>query len=177
MAVFTLTCVPPFRLDLTVWVLRRLAINQMDRWDGKGYRRFLMLGDTPVEVAAAQVGSVQAPKLTVTTAARGWESEREALILKLDNMLGLSVDLYPFRRLAEGDQRLAGLIDPFIGFKPPRLHSVFETLVNGIACQQLSLQVGMHLLNRLCRAYGLAVGANHAFPRPVDLASVSPVAN
>jgi DNA-3-methyladenine glycosylase II len=32
----------------------------------------------------------------------------------------------------------------------------------------------MHLLNRLCRTYGLAVGENHAFPRPIDLASASP---
>ena len=175
MAVFTLTPVPPFRLDLTVWVLRRLPINQMDRWDGKTYRRVLMLGDTPVEVAVVQAGSVRAPKLTVTTrGARLGIRTREALISTLDKMLGLSVDLHPFRRLAEGDERLAGLIDPFIGFKPPRLPSVFETLVNGIACQQLSLQVGMHLLNRLCRAYGLAVGENHAFPRPVDLASASP---
>src|SRR6185312_10002954 len=125
MAVFTLTCVPPFRWDLTVWVLRRLPINQMDRWDGKAYRRVLMLGDTPVEVAVMQAGSVRAPKLTVTTrGARLGIRTREALISKLDNMLGLSVDLYPFRRLAEGDQRLAGLIDPFIGFKPPRLQSV-----------------------------------------------------
>ena len=38
MAVFTLTPTSPFRLDLTVWVLRRLPINQMDRWDGKTYR-------------------------------------------------------------------------------------------------------------------------------------------
>src|SRR6185312_2996948 len=29
---------------------------------------------------------------------------------------------------------------------------------------------------RLCHAYGPAVGENHGFPRPVDLASVSPVA-
>src|SRR5205814_501588 len=28
--------------------------------------------------------------------------------------------------------------------------------------------------NRLCRAYALAVGEDHAFPRPVDLASASP---
>jgi DNA-3-methyladenine glycosylase II len=76
--------------------------------------------------------------------------------------------------LQKTDKRLAGLIDPLIGFKPPRLPSVFETLVNGIACQQLSLQVGIHLLNRLCRAFGLAVGENHAFPRPIDLAPTSP---
>jgi DNA-3-methyladenine glycosylase II len=157
MADFTLTPLPPFRLDLTVWVLRRLPINQMDRWDGRIYRRVLMPGDTPVEVAVVQGGSARAPQLTVTArGARLGGRTCEALISTLDKMLGLSVDLYSFRHLAEGDQRLAGLIDPFIGFKPPRRHSVFETLVNGIACQQLSLQVGMLLLNRLCRAYGLA---------------------
>jgi DNA-3-methyladenine glycosylase II len=175
MAVFTLTPAPPFRLDLTVWVLRRLPINQMDRWDGTTYRRVLILGDRPVEVAVASAGPVRAPKLTVTTrGARLGVRTREALASALDKMLGLSVDLRPFRRLAEGDPRLSGLVDPFIGFKPPRLPSVFETLVNGIACQQLSLQVGMHLLNRLCRAYGPAVGDGHAFPRPRDLASASP---
>src|SRR4051794_7475158 len=175
MAVFTLTPAPPFRLDLTVWVLRRLPINQMDRWDGMTYRRVLTLGDKPVEGAVAPAGSVRAPKLTVTTrGARLGIKTREVLASALDKMLGLNVDLHPFRRLAEGDPRLSGLIDPFIGFKPPRLPSVFETLVNGIACQQLSLQVGMHLLNRLCRAYGLAVGDSHAFPRPGDLASASP---
>jgi DNA-3-methyladenine glycosylase II len=175
MAVLTLTPAPPFRLDLTVWVLRRLPINQMDRWDGMTYRRVLVLGDVPVEVAVVPAGSVRAPKLTVTTrGARLGVKRREALASALDKVLGLNVDLRPFRRLAEGDPRLSGLVDPFIGFKPPRLPSVFETLVNGIACQQLSLQVGMHLLNRLSRAYGLAVGDHHAFPRPGDLASASP---
>ncbi len=175
MTVFTLTPAPPFRLDLTVWVLRRLPINQMDRWDGKTYRRVLMLGDAAVEVAVVQSGSAREPQLTVTArGARLGGRMCEALISTLDKMLGLSLDLHPFRRLARADQRLAGLIDPFVGFKPPRLPSVFETMVNGIACQQLSLQAGMHLLNRLCHTYGLPVGENHAFPRPIDLASASP---
>jgi len=175
MASFTISPLPPFRLDLTVWVLRRLPINQMDRWDGRTYRRVLMLGDTPVEIAVVQAGSARLPKLSVTVqGARLGIRMRETLVSTLEKMLGLSVDLDPFRRLAESDERLSGLIDPFIGFKPPRLPSVFETLINGIACQQLSLQVGMHLLNRLCRAYGVAVGESHAFPRPGDLASASP---
>ena len=122
-----------------------------------------------------QDGPERAPQLIVTArGARVGAGTREILISTLDKMLGLNVNLNPFRRMAEGDQRLAGLVDPFIGFKPPRLHSVFETLINGVACQQLSLQVGMHLLNRLCRAYGLTVGEHHAFPRPMDIASGSP---
>jgi DNA-3-methyladenine glycosylase II len=147
----------------------------MDRWDGKTYQRVLMSGDVPLDVAVVQSGSARVPKLTVSTrGARLGIRDREALVSTLDIMLGLSLDLRPLRRLAKADQRLAGLVNPFVGFKPPRLPSVFETLVNGIACQQLSMQAGMHLLNRLCHAHGQAVGPHHAFPRPVDLASASP---
>lgn len=175
MAIFTLQPVPPFRLDLTVWVLRRLPINKMDRWDGRTYRRVLVVGDAPVEVAIYQNGPLQAPSLTVTTkGGRLSSSRRTELIASLEKMLGLDEDLRPFYRLAEHDRRLADLIEPFVGFKPPRLPSVFETLLNAIACQQLSLTVGVHLLNRLCSAYGLAGGNHHAFPRPVDLASATP---
>ncbi|HRT41153.1 MAG TPA: DNA-3-methyladenine glycosylase 2 family protein, partial [Phycisphaerae bacterium] len=35
MAGFFLRPVAPFRLDLTVWALRRVPINLIDRWDGQ----------------------------------------------------------------------------------------------------------------------------------------------
>jgi DNA-3-methyladenine glycosylase II len=55
---------------------------------------------------------------------------------------------------------------------------VFEALVNGIACQQLSLSVGIHLLNRLTGAHGrpgdpVPMGPR-AFPDPDRLARVQP---
>ena len=50
--------------------------------------------------------------------------------------------------------------------------------MNGIACQQLSLVVGVHLLNRLTAAYGFPAEAGpeglHAFPGPAELAAVDP---
>lgn len=125
MAVFTMKPLPPFRLDLTVWVLRRLPINGMDRWDGATYRRVLLLDDVPVEVAVVQRGSAGAPQLTVTTkGSRLSRATREALILTLDTMLGLNIDLHSFSRLAENDPRLAGLIDPFIGIRAPNTIAV-----------------------------------------------------
>ena len=36
--------VPPFRLDLTVWALRRRARNAIDRWDGTTYCRVVVRG-------------------------------------------------------------------------------------------------------------------------------------
>ena len=36
---FTLEAVPPFRLELTAWALRRRRHNAVDRWDGETYGR------------------------------------------------------------------------------------------------------------------------------------------
>lgn len=175
MATFHLQPVPPFRLDLTVWVLRRLPINQIDCWDRGTYRRTLTIDDVPIEVAIVQTPSQAGSELTVTTrGGRLISARREKLAATLNKMLGLNVDLRPVYELAKREKRLAGLIEPFLGFKPPRLPTGFETLINAVACQQLSLTVGIHLLNRLCSTYGLAVGEHRAFPRPGDFASATP---
>lgn len=165
-------------MDLTVWVLRRRPHNLVDRWDGRVYRRVLTMQDKPVEVAITQTGSPGSPSLRVQ--ARGTEPSPPAaslLTAVLTRILGLKVDLTDFYRFAESDSQLRPLAEKFRGFKPPRFPSLFEALVNGIACQQISLTVGIHLLNRLAAALGLSFpgeeGPAPAFPRPRDLAGVA----
>ena len=62
--------------------------------------------------------------------------------------------------------------------KPPRFANVFESVVNAIACQQVTLTLGIRLLNQLAANYGLSLPkgdeAAHAFPRPEDLAGLRP---
>jgi DNA-3-methyladenine glycosylase II len=93
-------------------------------------------------------------------------------------MLGLEVDLEPFYRLAAEDSQLRTLTEGWRGFKPPQFPSIFETLVNAIACQQLTLTLGIHLLNRLAAAFGPAFPGTgqpvHAFPNPRDLDGLDP---
>jgi len=169
--VFLMEPLPPFRLDLTVWALRRRTENIIDRWDGEAYHRTLALGDSPIEVAVSSIGSSRAPKLKVSVSGRRVPSrvkpEVEQIVTKT---LGTRVDLSRFYRLAARSEKLRALAERFRGMKPPRFPSIFESLVNGIACQQLSLTVGIILLNRLAAACGAAQGAGgHAFPRPSDL--------
>jgi hypothetical protein len=57
---------PPFRLDLTVWALRRRERNAIDRWDGATYRRVVVIGGRLTEIAVRQAGSSAAPQLIVT---------------------------------------------------------------------------------------------------------------
>lgn len=62
---FSLEPIPPFRLDLTVWALRRRPDNAVDRWDGRTYRRTVALTGEPVEIAVTQAGPPEEARLQV----------------------------------------------------------------------------------------------------------------
>lgn len=176
---FELKPVLPFRLDLTVWTLRRRSHNILDRWDGATYRRVLNLTAGPVEVAVTQQSLAGAARLRVAVSGQPLKaSVRAAVTTALERLLGLRVDMAGFNRFAARQRQLRPLAIRFCGMKPPRFATVFESAINAIACQQMSLTLGIHLLNRLTVDYGPAMGdrdaAVHAFPRPVDLAGVMP---
>jgi len=170
---------PPFRLDLTAWALRRRPDNAVDLWDGRTYRRGLPLEGGTIELAAVQAGSAAAPRLTVTlTGAQVDQQTEGAARAALVRMLGLELDLFPFYRHAEGDPLLRTLASRFRGLKPPRFPTLFECLINAIACQQLTLTVGIRLLNRLAEAYGSepGEGTSRALPLPAEFADLAPEA-
>jgi len=164
---------PPFRLDLTVWALRRRARIVVDQWDGTTYRRALVINNTPLEIAVRQAGSMDHPDLITALNGPPGPIVRTKVSHLLTQMLGLGIDLVPFYRKAKHDRRLAPLVEEFRGLKPPRFPSVFEALVNGVACQQLSLTVGIELLNRMARECARATipseASQPAFPTPENL--------
>jgi DNA-3-methyladenine glycosylase II len=169
----------PFRLDLTAWALRRRSHNTIDRWETATYERVVSLAGGPVALSVTQVAGPDAPRLSVLLAGRRIDRRAEALARDTVNrLLGLSVDLSPFAAMAAPDPLLGPLAARMRGLKPPRFPTVFEALVNGVACQQLSLAVGIHLLNRLAGDRGKATSdapdSLHAFPDPEDLASLQP---
>jgi DNA-3-methyladenine glycosylase II len=175
---FEMRPVPPFSLDLTVWTLRRRAENILDRWDGQTYRRALLINEQVVEFAAEQSGSAARPRVRVTFSAPDSSADLQPILRStLERMLGLTIDLRDFYSFAAKQKAFRPLTDAFLGFKPPRYPTIFEALLNAISCQQVSLQVGMMLLNRLVQNFGRAPAANpsaRACPTPADLALVPP---
>jgi DNA-3-methyladenine glycosylase II len=177
--VYSFRPVPPFRLDLAAWTLRRRPENIIDRWDGRSYRRVLVLANGPVEVTVDQAGPPASPRLQVVVVGEGaGPHARAAVTAALERLLGLRADLSEFERFAARDERLGPLARRFLGMKPPRFPTVFECVVNAIACQQVTLTLGVRLLGRLAEASGLAMGGEdspvHAFPQPEHLASLKP---
>jgi DNA-3-methyladenine glycosylase II len=170
---FPIDLEPPFRLDFSVWALRRRAGNTVDRWDGTTYRRALALNGGPVGFSITRAGRREARTLLVALSGRPTSLPvRDDVQASIERMLGLHVDLSGFYGMAEADDLVAPLAARFRGLKPPRFPTVFESLVNAVACQQLSLEAGLSLLNRLSAAHGETVSRDaaslQAFPRPED---------
>jgi DNA-3-methyladenine glycosylase II len=172
---FALEPTAPFRLDLTVWALRRRPHNEVDRWDGQTYRRALILNGEAVAVEVTQVAPPETPLLrVVVTSAR--EMPKEAVSSALRRLLGLDIDLTAFYEFAASDQQLAPLASRFYGFKPPRYPTLFDALLNAIASQQVTLNLAIQLLNRLAQNYGVAASDLQALPQPQALAEQDPEA-
>lgn len=171
---FLLHPVQPFRLDLTVWALRRRSKNIIDLWDGRFYTRLLNVENQLIKVSIEQINE---NKLRVSVNQSISENTKIELSQLLEMMLGTNRIIHNFYRMAEQDLHLSSMVIEFKGLKPPRFPSIFEALVNAIACQQLSLDAGLEILNRLARYIGRNIidhdGTFYAFPTPADVANCS----
>ena len=164
-----------------MWALRRRPHNIVDLWDGQTYRRAIVRAAEPISLEVAQTGTPELPELqVVASAASGSLLDQGSITELLRRLLGLGIDLGSFYEFAATDKHLSSLALRFRGFKPPRYASIFEALLNGIACQQVTLNLGVQLLNRLAQTYGTTVtnhNHNHPLyilPQPEQLIEQSP---
>jgi DNA-3-methyladenine glycosylase II len=145
----------PYRLDLTVTVLRRLSTNLVDVLtpDGAYVRR---LGDGP-ELAVVRV--CQPDPDTLTVEIEGDRREHPRLLALVRRMLGVEVDLTRFYRSASQVEWLHPLVCRMRGVRPPRYPTVWEACVNAIVFQQISLHAASAIMGRL--TMGLSEPVEH----------------
>ena len=171
---FKLSPILPFRLDLTVWALRRRQKNHIDAWDGATYTRVFVINEKVIQSRVTQIHDVVEVKIE---SYNSFNDAKSIIASDLKKMLGLEINMEEFYYLSKNDINLQLLAESFIGVKPPRFPTIFEALLNSIACQQVTLDLGILLLNRLAENYGMkfecANGTQYAFPRPDDLAGVT----
>ena len=163
---------PPFRLDLTATVLRRLSTNTVDVQIAQArYVRALAGGTPPVvlDVGAAPGG------LDFTLAG---DPDGAAAVPLVRRTFGLDVDLRPFYRAAKRVEWLCGIAERMKGVRPPRYPSLWEALVNAIVFQQVSIHAAASILRRVVEHVSPPIdyaGATlRAFPPPSRLLAVDP---
>ena len=135
----------PYRLDLTVGVLRRLSTNLVDVLTEQGqYVRVLVGPSKPVIVRVTQL---RADALMVTL--EGDERARERALTLVRRMLGVDRDLAHFDRTAAGIPWLNPLAVRMHGVRPPRYPTLWEACVNAIVFQQVSLHAASAIMRRM----------------------------
>jgi len=160
-----LPVVAPYRLDLTVSVLRRLSTNVVDLLTPEGmYVRALSGFGRPMIVRATQVTRRRALSITI----EGSAHNDTAVLALVRQMLGVDRDLRQFYRAAKRIPWLAPLVQRMRGVKPPRYPTLWEACVNAIVFQQLSIRAASAIMHRLTVATGRCVQAG-GVPVPLYL--------
>ncbi len=178
---FDITPLPPYRLDLTAWALKRREDNTWDRWDSDTgtYSRLMVHEGQPIDVSVSQTGPINAPLLHVTATLDADcvdltdDTIRDAVEPVPRGLLGTDVDLSEFHRLSSDDCNLSPLATKLRGLKPPRYLTLFEALTNAITCQQITLTAGLRILGRLAHACGARMEDAVSFPLPENVAQLS----
>jgi DNA-3-methyladenine glycosylase II len=163
------TVVPPYRLDLTVAVLRRLSTNIVDRTDAQG--RYLRALDCIAGPAFVTVSQPEPTSLAVEIDAPPGEETRIAALVQ--RMLGVDRDLTGFYAAAREVTWLHPLVQRMRGVKPPRYPTLWEACVNAIVFQQVSIHAAAAILGRTIAALGAPIERHgerlFAFPGPSAL--------
>ncbi len=133
----------PFRLDLTVDVLRRLASNAVDvvAEDGTFYRA--ARDDRGVALLNVRARGADAVEVRAT----GRDGERWLPLV--EKMLGARVDLRSWYLRSTKIGWLRPLARKFAGVKPPRYPTLWEACAHAVVFQQISIHAGAAIMRRL----------------------------
>ena len=159
--------VPPYRLDLTVSVLRRFSTSVVDVVAADG--TYVRAHATPQGPRLAYVRQIAPGALTVHVDEPD-DVERAVAIVR--RTLGVDRNAAHFTAAAATIPWLAGLAERMRGVRSPRYATLWEACVNAIVFQQVSLAAASAILGRVIVALSPALPTHggvvivRAFPEP-----------
>jgi DNA-3-methyladenine glycosylase II len=147
---YSIRVLAPYRLDLTVNVLRRLSSNRVDVLTPKG--EYLRVLGNVAEPLIVHVRQANPESLSILL--EGDRREHPRLLALVQRMLGLEVDLTRFYHAASGIPWLHPLVLRMRGVRPPRYPTLWEACVNAIVFQQVSLVAASTIMGRFTLELG-----------------------
>lgn len=164
-----LPVIAPYRLDLTVAALRRLAANVVDVVDEHGVYYRALQDDAGTSLIAV----TQPTARSIEVRATGSAAER--FLPTIERMLGTRVNLRGWQQRAQRVDWLAALARDLAGLKPPRYPTLWEACAHAVVFQQISIHAAGAIMRRMVEALGEVVAHKDVeatiFPSPQRLLS------
>lgn len=133
---------PPYRLDLTVDALRRLAANVVDVVSEDGVYGRVLADERGCNLAEISQPSARSLHVRISGA------RAERWLPTIEDMLGTRVRLDEWYRRTEAFPWLAYLTRELRGLRPPRYPALWEALAHSIVFQQISIHAAASIMRR-----------------------------
>lgn len=165
-----LPAIAPFDLYQTVAALRRRPNQLAEALIDGEYRRILSIDghERLIGVRQNAPDRVTVRALDMPLNLNLDSNELGSIVSVLARMLGLDVDMTPLRTALTFDERLSQLARQIAGMKPPRFDTLWHTFLCIVPFQQVSVDSGTSMLNRLIARFGSSIEHDghiyHGFP-------------
>ncbi len=145
----------PFDFDLTALIFSS-SDPQIRTYQNGEFTQILKVNSNPVLIKVRSAGTVKQPKLSVNLESNNpLNAETTAQVQKaLKFIFNLDFDLFSFYTEIKSNPTLHKIAQRLFGLKNPTTPTVFESLVDSIVEQQISIKVAHTIEERIVKRFG-----------------------
>jgi DNA-3-methyladenine glycosylase II len=175
---FELEPLAPFSLELSAQIFAGLNPHVRSFADGV-FTQVLHLNGCLVHARIASKGTVDKPKLQIQLTSNQPLTEQTQRAAKeaITYIFNLNLDLKAIYQQTQTDPVMAKITRQLCGFKYPTTATAFESLVDSIVEQQISIKIARTIEERLAQLFGdkleIAGACYYAFPTPQNMVAAS----
>lgn len=168
----------PFHLEATVRVLQRRPSDRLDHLVDGAYYRLHRAPEGLVLARLENRGTLDAPDLRLSfLTGRPSRATKRQIAVTTRRLLGLDQDVRSIERRLRRIRPLRGVAAALRGMQPPRFATLLESFGRTVPYQQLSLDAGAALTNRMVERFGEGIDYDgeqyFVFPAAEQIASAS----
>jgi len=175
---FLVRALAPFNFDLCAQIFSP-GDPEIRSYSNGEFHQVLRLNDNLVFIKLVSEGTTEKPVISVELKSvqpisrRDIQTSREAV----NFIFNLDFDLCSFYKDVENDSAMHKIAQQLYGLKNPTTPTVFESLVDSIVEQQISIKVAHTIEQRLVKKFGETLvidGITYfSYPRPENIANAS----
>ena len=172
---FTLQPLAPFNFDSTAQIFSS-GDKQIRSYTNGEFHQVLEINKNLVLVKLTSIGTIQQPKIVVELKSNKPLTSKDSKTAAdaIHYIFNLDFNLFAFYQDVESDPALHKISRQLYGLKNPSTPTVFESLVDSIVEQQISIKVAHAIEQRLAKKFGetLIIEGNiyFAYPKPQNIA-------
>lgn len=175
---FQLQALAPFNFDLSAQIFSS-GDNQIRAYANGVFHQVLRLNGNLVLAKLTSKGTIEQPKLTIELKSNNplTPQDKQTTEETIRFIFNLDFNLSSFYKDIENDPAMHQITAQLYGLKNPTTPTVFESLVDSIVEQQISIKVAHTIEQRLAKKFGetLTIDGDtyFAYPTPQNIAGAS----